>query len=68
LNRSHSRRNVFDVSDSVPLLPEVIENNAQTHANVAGRHLPDMADKETQTSVSLIACRLFLIFVILYLK
>lgn len=50
LNRSHSRRNVFDVSDSVPLLPEVIENNAQTHANVAGRHLPDMADKETQTS------------------
>ncbi|XP_053399178.1 uncharacterized protein LOC123556893 isoform X2 [Mercenaria mercenaria] len=48
LNRSQSKRNIFEVNDNVPLLPEVSGHHVQS--NDMGRHLPDTADKETQTS------------------
>ncbi|KAH3842098.1 uncharacterized protein LOC127878064 isoform X2 [Dreissena polymorpha] len=46
LNRSISKRNIFDVSDSVPLLPEV----TGSQASFVHRPHPETFDKETQTS------------------
>ncbi|XP_052795010.1 uncharacterized protein LOC128228024 isoform X2 [Mya arenaria] len=46
LNRSHSKRNIFDVNERVPLLPDV----AGAHGSVINRPILQTFDKETQTS------------------
>lgn len=52
LNRSQSKRDVFDEYESVPLLPEVSGHHVQLTSNVKHR-LSETVDKGTQTSVRL---------------